>query len=179
MPDNGSLAITFFLSAFSTADNSFNAARSARQLASDTYQASMAVLDEWLQTMKNVLAGRFGSRWSTAWAQAGFVDHSIAIPKRIEDRIALTGRLIAFFTMNPGAEVPSMQVTAVRGCPGGFAGCPLASFGFTAWFPARRCRGGRGKRGRWIARVRAGSRPVRRSGRRRCLRLRAGLAGFR
>ena len=60
---------------------------------------------------KNIVAGRFWPRWSTAWAQAGFVDHSTAIPKRIEDRIALTGRVVAFFTANPGAEVPSMRRT--------------------------------------------------------------------
>ncbi len=108
-------ALQTILNAFATADNSFNAARSARQSASDTYQASMEVLDAWLLTTKNVLAGRFGPRWSTAWAQAGFVDHSTAMPKRIEDRIALVGRLVAFFTVNPGAEVPGMQVTAARG----------------------------------------------------------------
>ena len=108
-------ALLTILNAFATADNSFNAVRSARQAASDTYQASMAVLDGWLLTTKNVLAGRFRPRWSTAWAQAGFVVHSTAMPKRIEDRIALTGRLIAFFTVNPGAEVPNMQVTAARG----------------------------------------------------------------
>ena len=108
-------AFQTILNAFSNADNTFNAARSARQVASDTYQEALAVLDEWLLTTKNVLAGRFGVRWSTAWAQAGFVNHSTAIPRKLEDRIALAGRLVAFFTVNPTAEVPNMLVTAARG----------------------------------------------------------------
>ena len=108
-------AFQTILNAFSNADNTFNAARSARQVASDTYQAALAVLDEWLLTTKNVLAGRFGPRWSTAWAQSGFTNHSTAIPRKLEDRIALAGRLVAFFTVNPTAEVPSMQVTAAHG----------------------------------------------------------------
>ena len=41
-------ALQTILNAFATADNSFNAARSPQQAASDTYHASMAVLDEWL-----------------------------------------------------------------------------------------------------------------------------------
>ena len=104
-----------YLTAFATADNAFNAARSARQAASDTYQSAVGALDEWLAVTKSVLAGRFGLRWSTAWAQAGFINNTTRIPDKIEDRIALAGRLVAFFTANPGYEVPTMQVTAAQG----------------------------------------------------------------
>lgn len=102
------------LTAFSNGDNAFNAGRSMRQAASDAYQGALSDIYDWLSATKNVLAGRFGVRWSTAWAQAGFNNNSTAIPAKNDDRIALTGRLAAFFTANPTYEVPGMQVTAAQ-----------------------------------------------------------------
>ncbi len=104
-----------YITAFAKADNAFNAGRSARQADSDAYQAGVVAMDGWLTVTKNVLAGRFGPRWSTAWAQAGFINNTTQLPAKIEDRIALAGRLVAFFTANPGNEVPTMQVTAAQG----------------------------------------------------------------
>ena len=104
-----------YLTAFTSADNAFNAGRSARQTASDAYQAAVAAMDDWLAVTKNVLVGRFGARWSTAWAQAGFINNTTRLPDKIEDRIALAGRLVAFFTTNPSYEVPTMLVTAAQG----------------------------------------------------------------
>ena len=103
-----------YLTAFSNADNAFNAGRSARQAASDTYQAAVAAMDDWLAVTKSVLVGSFGIRWTTEWAQAGFINYTTQLPRKIEDRIALTGRLAAFFTKNPTYEVPTMKVTAAQ-----------------------------------------------------------------
>ena len=103
-----------YLTAFSNADNAFNAGRSARQTASDIYQAALVAMDDWLAVTKGVLLGRFGYRWTTEWAQAGFINYTTQLPRKIEDRIALTGRLAAFFTKNPSYEVPNMKVTAAQ-----------------------------------------------------------------
>ena len=108
-------AFQTYITGFENADNAFNAGRSARQADSDAYQSALAAMDEWLAVTKNVLAARFGIRWSTAWAQAGFVNNTTQLPRRIEDRIALAGRLVACFTANPSYEVPSMLVTAAQG----------------------------------------------------------------
>ena len=62
----------------------------------------------------HVLAARFGNRWSTMWAQAGFNNSTTAIPKRIEERLGLGLSLANFFTDNPSYEVKSMDVTADR-----------------------------------------------------------------
>ena len=103
------------LTAFENAENGFNAGRSARQAASDVFQAADSALLEWLGVVKTVLAGRFGQRWSTVWAQAGFINNSTAIPTKIADRTALAGRLVAFFTKNPSYEVRQMKVSAANG----------------------------------------------------------------
>lgn len=103
------------LTAFTNADSAYNGGRSARQAASDAFQAAAAALGDWLATAKNVLAGRFGPRWSTEWAQAGFVAHSTAVPQKFADQYALGQRLTGFFTNNPSYEVASMQVTAAEG----------------------------------------------------------------
>ena len=51
-----------YITAFSSADNAFNAGRSARQADSDAYQSGMAALDGWLAVTKN-----WRSHW---WMQA-------------------------------------------------------------------------------------------------------------
>ena len=77
------------LIAFVNADSGFNAARSAKQTTSDSQTEAIGTLVEWLTTARNVLAGRFGNRWSTEWAQAGFATPSVALPTRIVEQLAL------------------------------------------------------------------------------------------
>ena len=75
----------------------------------------MESLYEWLLGVSNVLATRFGTRWTTAWAQAGFVNHSTRIPTKTEEQLGLALSLVKFFTANPTFEVPSMKLTAAEG----------------------------------------------------------------
>lgn len=103
------------LDAFVASDGAFNAARSARQTASDSYQLTNGAIYEWLLAVSNMLATLFGTRWSTAWAQAGFVNHSTGIPARVEERLGLALALVDFFTANPGYEVATMKLTAAEG----------------------------------------------------------------
>lgn len=101
--------------AFSGLEADFNAARSARLKASLTFQDAMGPVYEWLLGVSNTLATRFGTRWSTEWAQAGFINNSTAIPSKLEDRLGLTLSLVKFFTKNPGYEVPTLKQTAAEG----------------------------------------------------------------
>ncbi len=103
------------LEAFVAVEGDFNAARSARKEASDAFQTAEGAVYDWLLAVSNMLATPFGTRWSTAWAQAGFVNHSTAIPTKIEERLGLALALVTFFTKNPGYEVPSMKLTAAEG----------------------------------------------------------------
>lgn len=102
-------------SAFATADSAFGAGRSAQQEASDAYQVTTGPLYDWLLSVSNMLASRFGTRWNTAWAQAGFVNHSTGIPAKLADRMGLALSLVKFFTANPAFELPSMDLTAAQG----------------------------------------------------------------
>ena len=103
------------LDAFVTGDTDFNAARSARLAASEAFQAAGGKVYDWLLAVSNLLATLYGTRWSTAWAQAGFINRSTGIPTRIEERLGLALALVEFFTANPGYEVASMKLTAVEG----------------------------------------------------------------
>ena len=103
------------LDAFIAVDVNFNAARSTRLAVSEVFQGKMESLYAWLLGVSNVLATRFGTRWSTAWAQAGFVNHSTGIPTKMEEQLGLALSLVKFFTANPTFEVPSMKLTAAEG----------------------------------------------------------------
>ena len=102
------------LDAFVTAEDGFNAARSATQAASDVYQTALEAVYVWLLAARSVLVPKLGQRWSTAWAQAGFINHSTAVPARVEDRLSLVLALFAFFRTNPSYEVPSLNVTSAE-----------------------------------------------------------------
>ena len=99
------------LNAFISADGAFNAARSAKQTASDSYHGQLVPVKEWLYLTRNVLAGRLGNRWTTEWAQAGFVTPSVSLPTRIDDQLALVLALGNFLTANVSYQVGSMGVT--------------------------------------------------------------------
>ena len=103
------------LEAFTDALDDYNAKRSSRQSAYNLFHTNETALSDWLSEVRNVLMARFGEHWNTMWAQAGFTQPSIGIPSRIQDRIALAQRLVAFFTANPSYEVSSMNVTAAYG----------------------------------------------------------------
>ena len=99
------------LAAFIDADNQYNLARSATQSVSDAHQTQLDGLSGFLQKTRNVLAAAFGPRWSTIWAQAGFIDNSTQVPGRNQERIGLALSLAGFFGAHPNYEVASMGVT--------------------------------------------------------------------
>ena len=102
------------LTAFVSADDAFNAARSSKQAASDHVLATVAEIGDWLGVVRGVLTGVFGVRWNTMWAQAGFNNNSTAVPPNSNARIGLAARLGVFFTKNPNYEVETMEVTAAK-----------------------------------------------------------------
>ena len=103
------------LNAFIAADNAYNAGRSTQQTASDAFHAAEDAIAAWLGDVRKVLAAHFGNRWSTQWAQAGYVNPTTSAPRRIDDRLALCARVAAFFTASPSYEVASLKVTAAQG----------------------------------------------------------------
>ena len=102
------------LDTFTRALSIYNQARSSQQSAYDLYHARMSELDAWLKVARGILVGDFGNRWNTLWAQTGFPQPSTAIPRRMQDRIALVLKLAEFFTANPSYEVAVKGVTAAQ-----------------------------------------------------------------
>jgi hypothetical protein len=102
------------LDLFTARNDSFNEARSARQTDSDVYQTSVAAIYTWLLSARLALVPKLGKRWSTAWAQAGFINASTAIPAKVGDQLALIALLKTFFTKNPSYEAPGTGVTATQ-----------------------------------------------------------------
>lgn len=102
------------LDLFTEKNDGYNEARSARQAASDIYQDAVASIYTWLLAARLALVPKFGSRWSTAWAQAGFINNSTAVPAKAPDQLALIAALKTFFTKNPSYESPGTGVTAAK-----------------------------------------------------------------
>jgi len=100
--------------AFRNAGSTFNTCRTALNSAHIASKPAQEALYEWLLTVRAVLARRLGSRWSPAWAEAGFVTTTTRVPDTIKGRIALGLSLVTYYTTNPTFEVPDMEVTAAK-----------------------------------------------------------------
>jgi hypothetical protein len=100
------------LDAFVTADGTYNSARSAAHAQSALYQDSLAAVHTWLLTARGVLVDKLGRRWTTAWAQAGFVNGSTAVPRRTQEQLSLLLTLSGFFTANPTYQNAALGITA-------------------------------------------------------------------
>jgi len=103
------------LFAFEKSEDALTACRAERQAAADATTVAMTAIVEWLAKSKNVLAEALGRRWSPQWAPTGFSNHSTRIPTKLEDRLTLTGRLVAFLASRPSFEMHSIDVTASFG----------------------------------------------------------------
>jgi hypothetical protein len=96
------------------ADGAYNSARTAAQVLSDAYQATLTALSNWLQTTRNVLAANFGPTWSSMWLQAGFINNSTSVPARIGEKTGLAANLATFFGTHPSYEQPTLGVTKAQ-----------------------------------------------------------------
>ena len=100
------------LNAFAAAQTDFNTSRKAKEDASALSTQYHAQIEAWLLKAREVLVPILGRSWSAAWAEAGFVDRSTAVPTAVGEQLNLIGLLAAFFTANPSYENGSLEVTA-------------------------------------------------------------------
>jgi len=61
---------------------------------------------------RDVLIPRLGGQWSQQWADTGFPNQSLAVPKTQGERQTLLGSLQTYFVNNPTHEVAALGVTA-------------------------------------------------------------------
>src|SRR4051812_27104023 len=100
------------LDGFILANNKYNAGRSVKLAKSDLVQVAMTALYTWLKAARNVLVPKLGRDWSAAWAQAGFINNSTAVPRTVDGRLGLALALNSFFTANPTYQAVNQNVTA-------------------------------------------------------------------
>jgi hypothetical protein len=100
--------------AFMNAETAFNTARNTQRNAYLVFKPAMSALYDWLVGARAVLTLQLGDQWSAAWAEAGFVAPSTAVPRSAEGRIALGRSLAIYFTDHPTAERPDDDVTAAK-----------------------------------------------------------------
>ncbi|HEY1769336.1 MAG TPA: hypothetical protein VGG02_03675 [Chthoniobacterales bacterium] len=101
--------------AYSTAESNFGLARQALKTAYDNFTPAAATLLQFLNTARPIFVSNFGYHWSADWAALGFVNHSTAIPKTIEDRLGVAKSIVGFLEDNPSYEVDKTGVTYANG----------------------------------------------------------------
>ena len=109
------VAFKALLDAFLEALKQYNLKRSSRQAAFDLFHEKEDAMSEYITKVRNSLLSPFGDHWNTMWAQVGFVQPSIGLPRKLEDRITLAKKVSDFLAANPSYEIPSQGITAAEG----------------------------------------------------------------
>jgi hypothetical protein len=97
-----------------TAENAYQLKRQAKTMAVAAQNQADKAGRELILTAKPILEKYLGRDWSQAWATAGFVNGSTAVPTRIEERQACLAALKLYFTNNPAHENAPLNVTAAQ-----------------------------------------------------------------
>jgi hypothetical protein len=111
---NTEAAVRADLAAATAAEAEFQAKRRAKTDAVTAQTVADSNGKAFIGAAKRVLENYLGSRWSNAWATAGFVNGSTAIPGTIAERQSCLDALKAYFTSNAGHENAPLNVTAAR-----------------------------------------------------------------
>jgi hypothetical protein len=113
LQQNTAAAITTDLSAATTAESQFQAARSAKKAASTAVQIADSNAKAYLAAYKKVLSISLGDAWSAEWAAAGFPGPGVVLPVSTDGRLGLLPLAKAYLTANPGKENLGLGVSAV------------------------------------------------------------------
>jgi hypothetical protein len=100
------------LDAAAASENIFQAARSAKLDAVKDQRTADKSARAFIVTARDVLKPHLGTSWSQLWAEAGFVNNSLAVPKAQANCIALLIKLKSYFAAHPAHEVAQMGATA-------------------------------------------------------------------
>jgi hypothetical protein len=95
-----------------TAENVYQAAKGAKSLAVATQRTADSNAKDYIMVAVGVLKPRLGRRWSPLWAEVGFVNGKLAVPRKVADRLGLLTAIKLYFDAHPGYESDQMGVTA-------------------------------------------------------------------
>lgn len=93
-------------------DTASAAVKVARQWVRDERDNSRG----WLMLAKQVLAIKFGKKWSAVWAQVGFNERDLVVPSELEEIVPILRAHQAYLTAHPedGSSDARFNVTAAR-----------------------------------------------------------------
>jgi len=95
-------------------ESAFQAKRHAKLTATAAQTVADSNGKAFIASAKRVLENYLGGTWSAAWAEAGFVNNSTAVPKTIAERQASLGALQTYFTAHANHQNVPLQVTAAK-----------------------------------------------------------------
>lgn len=116
LQQNTAASLAGILAAAKTAEQAF---QGSRAIPGDTLTPAQSEADaaakKYFQTAKKILGEKLGDQWSAAWAEAGFVNGSLAVPAKIGERESLLLTISQYLVKHPGSENADLNVTAARG----------------------------------------------------------------
>jgi hypothetical protein len=84
---------------------------SARLGATEAEQSADANGQALITTTRDVLKSRLGTRYSQAWYEVGYRNHSLSMPATMEGRLELLKHMSTYFGAHQDQEDPALKVT--------------------------------------------------------------------
>jgi len=97
-----------------SANQSYQTAKGSKITATGSQSTADSDAVKFITSARDVLKPRLGSRWSTAWNAAGFINQSLEVPGTIAQRMELLKSLELYFTAHPTHEVAALSITAAK-----------------------------------------------------------------
>ena len=110
LKQNTAAAIATDLTAARTALAEFKSADTAKDTADGAVQTADSNAKAFLAKAKKAITGVFGDTWQSVFGEAGFADHSLALPTTQDDRFEMIGKIPAFLTAHADCQDPRPAV---------------------------------------------------------------------
>lgn len=78
-------------------------------------QAMSGAAQQFLKDVRHLLTRQFGPKANAAWADAGFEDNTLAIPRAVEERAVFVKRLTTYLAGHPDVEQVALGISAENG----------------------------------------------------------------
>src|SRR5262245_61256172 len=91
-----------------TAENVYQASKRAKSLAVAAQRTADKDATDYIHVAIDVLRPRLGRRWSPLWAEVGFVNGKLAIPRKVADRLGLLTAIKLYFDAHSAHESEQM-----------------------------------------------------------------------
>ena len=101
------------LDAARSANNSYQAAKTARLAAYDAQNTADENATAFILAARDSLKATLGQKYSQAWNEVGFIG-SLAVPETLSSRVSLVKSLELYFAAHPAQQIASRNITDER-----------------------------------------------------------------